>query len=140
MVYLTGHRTTPAPLPHQPFEHRHLAAQICGPKLAGLRAQVNEDSARFEDADRLPARPLGVDDRRDLAVGADLDESGGELLAFGDVDRLHGVGQAHLFEGHTDFAAVRGVPGVKFYAHRDRPFLRQWISAPPQDSRDRARY
>ena len=35
---------------------------------------------------------------------------------------LYGVGQAHLFQRDADLAAVRGVPGVEFDAHRDPPF------------------
>src|SRR4029077_3999786 len=79
---------------------------------------------RFEDADRRAAGSLGVDDRGDLAVRADFDKGCRELFALRDVHRLYGVRQAHLFERHADLAAVRGIPGVKFDAHRDRPLLR----------------
>src|ERR1700746_3847238 len=127
MVHLAGHRTEAAHLPHQPLQHRHLPAQVGGPELAGLLAEVDQNGARLEDADWCAARALGVDDCRDFAVWADLYESGLELLAFGDVDRLHGVGQAHLLERDTDLAAVRGIPGVEFNAHRALPFL-SWIS------------
>src|SRR5271166_4534186 len=137
VVHLTGHRTKAAHLPHQPFEHRYLAAQIRGPVFAGLLAEINQDRSRFEDADRLAARPPRIDDRGNLAIGTDLDESGGELLAFGDVDRLYGVRQAHLFEGYTDLAAVRRIPGVKFDAHRDRPLLPQLFASPAGDQRTR---
>src|SRR5437867_1590343 len=86
MVHLSGDRPEPAHLPHQPFEHRHLAAQIAlRPELAGLLAEINQDRAGFEDADRPPARPVAVDDRRDLAVRADPDEVGLELLALADM-------------------------------------------------------
>src|SRR5580765_8470896 len=72
MVDLAGHRPEPAHLPHQPFEHRHLAAQIAlRPELAGLLSEVDEDRAGFEDADRRAARAVAVDDRRDPVIGAD---------------------------------------------------------------------
>src|SRR5258708_30895618 len=61
MMHLPRHRAKPAHLPHQPFEHRHLLAQIAlRPELAGLLAEIEQDRAAFEDADRLPARPLRI--------------------------------------------------------------------------------
>ena len=98
------------------------ADEIIGQHFSRFYAQVDKDCARLEHADRLSAGPIGIDNRGNLAVGADLDESWRELLALGDVDRLHGIGEAHLFQGHTDLAAVRRVPGVEFDAHCDRPF------------------
>src|SRR5205085_3283920 len=62
MVHLARHRPEPTHLPHQPFQHRDLAPQVTlRPELAGLFAEINQDRARFEDADRLPARPLRID-------------------------------------------------------------------------------
>src|SRR5215472_6876008 len=81
MVHLAGHRAKAAHLPHQPFQHRHLPTQIGGPKFAGPLAKVNEDRAGLENVDRRAARTFGIDNRRDLAVGADLDKSRVELLA-----------------------------------------------------------
>src|SRR5215831_8145119 len=121
MMHLAGHRTKAAHLPHQPFEHRDLMAQIRGPELTRLLAEIDQDRAGFEYADPGAAGTLGIDDRRDLAVGADPDKGRGELLSLGDVYRLHRIRQAHLFECHTYLAAVRSVPGVKFDGHRGRP-------------------
>src|SRR5262245_23510617 len=81
MVHLAGHRAEAAHLPHQPLQHRHLSAQIRRPKLTGLLAEINQDRARFEDADRRAPRALGVNDRRDLAIWTDFNEGGGKLLA-----------------------------------------------------------
>src|SRR5215831_21372023 len=82
MVHLAGHRAKAAHLPHEPFQHRHLPAQVAGPKFAGLLAKVNEDRAGLENVDGGATRTFGIDNRRDLAVGADLDKSRVELLAF----------------------------------------------------------
>src|SRR5262249_40098025 len=63
------------------------------------------------------------DDRGDLAVGADFDKGGSELLALGDVHGLYRVWRAHLLERDADLSAVRGVPGMQFKAHRGQPPL-----------------
>src|ERR1700730_15652083 len=121
MVYLARHRAEAPHLPHQPLQHRHLKAPVGRPEFSGLLPEVDQDCARFEDADRLASRALGINYRGDAVVWADFQESRVELLAFGDVHGLYGVGQTHLFQSDTDLAAVRGVPGVEFDAHRDPP-------------------
>src|SRR5262249_38288561 len=107
MVHLAGHRTKAAHLPHQPFEHRHLPAQFGRPEFSGLLTEIDEDCTGFENADRQAAGSLAIDDRGNLAVGTDFDESGGELLALGDVHGLHRIRHAHLFERHADLSPVR---------------------------------
>src|SRR6185437_6747057 len=82
-------------------------------QLAGLLGEVNEDGARFEDGQLLAARPVRIDDRRDLAVRVDGDIFRAELIALGDVDAVGTVGQAGLLEHDRDLAAVRRRPGVK---------------------------
>src|SRR4051794_11202977 len=126
VMHLSRHRPEPAHLPHQPFQHRHLLSQIAlRPELAGLLAEINQDRARFENADRLPARPVAVEDRRDPVVRADLQEFRLELLTLGDVDRHHLVGQPHLFDRDADLATVRRVPSPQFDGHqRDAPVAR----------------
>src|ERR1700675_4847418 len=89
-----------------------------GPELAGLLAEIDEDRARFENADRRAAWAVAVDDRRDPVVRADPQELGAELLALADVDRLYTIGQPHFLERDADLAAVRRVPGPQFDAHR----------------------
>src|ERR1700675_3396125 len=89
-----------------------------GPELAGLLAEIDEDRARFENADRRAAWAVAVDDRRDPVVRADPQELGAELLALADVDRLYTIGQPHFLEREADLAAVRRVPGPQFDAHR----------------------
>src|SRR6266851_5095114 len=141
MVHLAGHWPEPAHLPHQPFEHRHLAPHVAlRPELAGLLAEIDQDRARLEDADRLAARALAVDDRRDLAVRADLDEVGLELVALADIDRVDRIGQRHFFERDADLAAVRRTPGVQYNGHLPNLllFVRNWPAALPR-CRDAAR-
>src|SRR5205823_1864024 len=56
VVDLAGDRPEAAHLPHQPFEDRDLPPQITlGPELAALLAEIDEDRAALEDADRLAA-------------------------------------------------------------------------------------
>src|SRR6266849_8357086 len=137
MVDLAGHRPKPAHLPHQPFEHRHLAPHVAlRPELAGLLAEINEDRAGFENADRRAARAVAVYDRRDPVVGADPEEIGLELLALADIDRLYRIGQPHFLERDADLAAVRRVPGPQFDAHRRVSSARE--RGGPQHYRDAA--
>src|SRR5213083_1985387 len=95
---------------------RFLPARNPGaPRIAGrqepprLLGEVDEDGARLEEREA----GLAVDDRRDLAVRADGDELGLELLALADVDGVNGVGQAALLEHDGDLPAVRRRPGVE---------------------------
>src|SRR5438270_13588511 len=70
-----------------------------------------------------------------LLFGADLEERLAELLAFRDVDRLHSVGEVHLFERDRDLAAVGGIPGPQFDAHRRWSPIRnrgRWPAALPR--------
>src|SRR5205085_3815115 len=97
-------------------------------EFAGLLAEIDQDRAGFENADRLAAWTIAVEDCRDLAVRADLDEFRLELFAFADGDRLHGIGQAHFLERDADLAAVRGPPGPQFDAHRRSSPVRRQLS------------
>ena len=90
VVHLSGHRTEAAHLPHQPFEHGHAFAQARRQEFAGLLAEIEEDRARFEDADRLLAGAVRIDDGGNAVVRADAQELGGVLLALGNIHRLHG--------------------------------------------------
>ena len=45
VVHLAGHRAEAAHLPHQPFQHRHLRAQIGRVELSGLHAEIDQDRA-----------------------------------------------------------------------------------------------
>src|SRR2546428_4202499 len=76
------------------------------PRLLG---EVDEDGARLEEREA----GLAVDDRRDLAVRAERDELGPELLARADVDGVDGVLEAAFLEHDGDLAAVRRRPSVE---------------------------
>ena len=117
MVHLAGHRPKAAHLPHQPFIDRDALGQRLGQEFAGLFAEIKQDRAGLEHADRLAVRPVGIDDGGDLVVGADGEERRRHLLALADVHRDHLVGQPHLLQRDRDFAAVRRVPGVQFDGH-----------------------
>jgi hypothetical protein len=106
VVHLAGHRPEAVHLEHQPLEDRHPCHRVARHELPGFLGQVQEDGPGLEDADRFGPRALGVDDRRDLVVRAELQEGRVELLAPGDVDDLHAVGQAHLLERQADLAAI----------------------------------
>ncbi len=91
-------------------------------KLAGLLREIDQDRARFEQAYGLAARAVRIDDRRNAVVGGDLQELRLELLALGDVDLVHAVGQPALFQHDGNLAAVGRAPRVKFDHLQALPF------------------
>ena len=52
VMHLAGYRPEAAHLEHQPLEHRHARDRVARPEQAGLLAQVDQDRARLEHADR----------------------------------------------------------------------------------------
>jgi hypothetical protein len=64
-----------------------------------------------------------IDDRRDLAVGIDLDEVGRELLAFPHVDELGVVGKLELLQCEENLLHIR--TGQRIEIDHGRLF-RQW--------------
>ena len=117
VMNLPRHRPKAAHLPHQPFIDGDALDQRRGQELAGLLAEIEQDRAGLEYADALAIGAVGIDDRRNLVVGADREEIRRHLLALGDIHRENLVRQPHLFQRDTDLAAVRRVPGVKFDRH-----------------------
>lgn len=66
-----------------------------GQQHAELLGQVHQDRAGFEHAERL--RAAAVDQGRNLGVGVDIDEAGGELVTLEDLDQpgiVFGVAEA----------------------------------------------
>ena len=88
--------------------------RVGGHERAGLLGQVDQDRARLEDADRLAARARrGSTMAGILLFGLMRTKSGACCSPLRDVDHVHVVGQAHLFERDADLAAVGGVEGVQ---------------------------
>ena len=113
VIGLAGHRAEPADLPEQPLLDGDARALLARIKFAGLAAEILQDGAGLEDRDRPPARAGGIDDRRDAVVRRDRQKVRRELLAFGNVDGTHDVGQAALFEHDRDLPAVRRRPVIE---------------------------
>jgi hypothetical protein len=60
----------------------------------------------------FPPGHILVSDRRDLAVGIDLDEFRLVLFAIVNVDHMQTVGRTGFLQEDRNFAAVAGGPGV----------------------------
>ena len=121
MVHLARHRPKAAHLPHQPFQHRDPLRQRGRQEFSGLLAEIEQDGAGLEHADRRAVGAVGIDDGRDLVVRADGEKRRGELLLLADVDGNDRVGQRHFLQRHADLAAVGRVPGVEFDGHVGGP-------------------
>ncbi len=115
-AHLAEHR------PHRRHLEEHPGDGLVAPRRvgwdqpAGLVGQVEQDGAGLEQAERLPARPIGIDDRRDLAVGVQGREfgAGSPGLAEGDGVRL--IGQPQLFQRDGDLHSVGRGDGVELQA------------------------
>ena len=82
---LAEHRPDMAHLEHHPLDR--LVAAIAGrQQLPGLLREIEQDRAGFEQAERLAARTVGIDDRRDLAVWVERQEFRRPALVLADVD------------------------------------------------------
>ena len=86
VMRLSQHGTYAAHLEHQPLQHFEFLSIGLRQEFARLRGQIKQDGARLEQADGLAIWSVGIDQRRDLVVGTDLQEFRRELLALADVD------------------------------------------------------
>src|SRR3546814_1327573 len=75
------------------------------------------DCTGFEQRERRIARPIRIDDRRNLVVRVDRQEILTELLVLRDVDRVNLVGDAEFLQQDRDFPAVRCAPGIELDGH-----------------------
>src|SRR5687767_11316403 len=121
VVRLAEHRADVAHLEHGPLHHLPALAQVLRQELAGLRGEVEEHRTRFGERERLAVGAVGIDHRRHLVVGRDLEEVGLELVAHADVDRVHVVLEAGLLQHDVDLVAVRGGPGIELNHRRLSP-------------------
>ncbi len=110
---LAEHRPEAAHLPEQPLQRVDALARLLREEPAGLLGEVHQDRARFEDGDVPAVGAVVIDDRRNLVVGADLQERGLELLAPVDVDPDGRVVEAGLLEHDVDLLAVGRGFGVE---------------------------
>ena len=119
-----------AHLPEQPVQAFGAPVMVGGQKRAELLGQVEQNGAGFEQ----PGRRFGVviHHRRDLGIGVDFDEAGGELVAFADIDQpgiVFGPGNAarqQFFQQYGDLDPVgRGqrIQLVRVLAHRQLLFV-----------------
>src|SRR6185437_13981286 len=76
-------------------------------QLAGLVGEIDQDGAALEEAHRLAAGTVGIDDRRDLAVRIERHELRRLVLVLADVDEMRLVGQADLLEHDRHLHPVR---------------------------------
>src|SRR5688572_2580001 len=113
VVRLPEHRADVAHLEHGPLHHLPALAQVLRQEPAGFRREVEQHRAGFGERERLAARPVGIDHRRHLVVGRDLEEFGLELVAGADIDRDHAVRGAGLLEHDVNLVAVGRRPGIE---------------------------
>src|SRR5688572_15678606 len=113
VVRLPEHRADVAHLEHGPLHHLPALAQVLRQETARLRRQVEQHRARLGERERLAVRAVGIDHRRHLVVGGDLEELGLELVTLADVDRDHAVGRAGFLEHDVDLVAVGRRPRVQ---------------------------
>src|SRR5258708_791600 len=113
MVYLAEHRADAAHLEHQPLDCLEAPGFLLRQETPGLVRQIQQDCAGFEQGIRFAFRPLAVHDRRNLAIRADGNEAGFELIPLADVDRMHVIGKRQFLQHDGDFASVRRAPSVQ---------------------------
>ena len=113
MVHLSEHRPDAAHLEHQPLQRVVFQAVGFRQQLAGLARQINEYRARLHHRVRLAVGAVGIDQRRNLAVGTDGDELGCELVVLADIDRVGTIRQPGFFEHDGNLAPVGRGPGIK---------------------------
>ena len=92
---------------------RQPAAFVRRNQLAGLVGEIEQDRAGLEERDRLPIGPIGIDDRRDLVVRADLEEFRLELFVSPDVDGMDPVREPDLLQHDRGLDPVRRAPGIE---------------------------
>src|SRR5665213_1226042 len=85
---LAEDRPDPRHLEEYPFHGLVALRRVFRHQLAGLFGEIDQDRAGLEKADGLAARTVGIDDRRNLAVGVQRLELRREGLVFHDVDAV----------------------------------------------------
>jgi len=134
MMHLSRHRTKASDLPHQPLQHRDSLAQRRRKEFTGPLAEIEQNRTRLEDADTLAVRAVGIDDCRNLVVGADGEKRRGVLRALGDIHWMHRVRKLHFLQCHADLATVRSIPTIQLNRHKG-PAFGTWRGCIVDDAR-----
>ena len=107
---LAEHGAEVAHLEHQPLDGGIAPDRIGGQELARLVGEIHQDRAGLEQRIVAAARPVVIDDGRNLVVGRDFQERGPELIALADVDRKHAVIEPAFLQHDVDLAGVARGP------------------------------
>src|ERR1700720_746754 len=121
---LPRHRAEPAHLPEQPLVDRDAGALVARIELSGLAAEILQDGAGLEHRDGPPAGAVRIDNGGEGGVWGNREKARRELLALGNIARVHDVRQPALLEHDGNFPAVRRRPVVE----RDRRGAGGWVS------------
>src|SRR5690606_8840503 len=101
-AHLSEHRADSAHLEHQPLQRPEARGLVRRKEASGLAGEVDQDRARLEELERLAARSLRIQYRRDLAVGIEREKLGRALLAPLEAHPMRLVRQAGLLEHDRD--------------------------------------
>jgi hypothetical protein len=110
-IGLAHHRPQSAHLQHQPLQSFRTALAVAGQQLPGFFRQPEQNGARFHHGKVI------VDQARHLAVGVQFQELRPLLLALGQIERLHGIAQAHLLQRDGNLVAIGRGRGEEDQAH-----------------------
>jgi hypothetical protein len=81
---------------HEPVQGRGLPRRVLRQELAALLGEVERDRAGLRERERLPARAVLVDDRRDGRPGVDREVLGLARIARREVELVRAVGEARF--------------------------------------------
>ena len=110
---MAEHRTRAAHLKHQPLDHEVARRRLSRHQHPRLLGQMHENGARFEHRVRGAARPVMIDNRRNLVVGTDLHVLGLVLIARAHINTVHPIRELYLLEHDGGLTTVRRAKGVK---------------------------
>ncbi len=112
---LAEHRTDSAHLKHQPLDGLISAGRIARHELAGLFGEIDQDRAGLEQGQRFPARPFGIQDGRDFAVGVERQKLRRHLILGFEADEVRFIRQTGLFQHDRDLDAVGGRQRIELH-------------------------
>src|SRR5262249_21215620 len=95
---LAEHRPDEGHLKEQPLDRLTAARCITRQKTASLLGEIEQDRAGSEKPERRTAGPVGINDRRNLAVRVQGQELRRLLLVHAEVDDVRLIGHPHLLE------------------------------------------